>query len=72
MNLTLNIQTICHPGRLDIQLWNEYFINLNFVVVVVYLSTAELGREVEELVTVITEQEIEHQSADTDAEITRV
>lgn len=72
MNLTLNIQTICHPGRLDIQLWNEYFINLNFVVVVVYLSTAELGREVEELVTVITEQEIEHESADTDAEITRV
>lgn len=72
MNLTLNIQTICHPGRLEIQLWNEYFINLNFVVVVVYLSTAELGREVEELVTVITEQEIEHQSADTDAEITRV
>lgn len=72
MNLTLNIQTICHPGRLEIQLWNEYFINLNFVVVVVYLSTAELGREVEELVTVITEQEIEHESADTDAEITRV
>lgn len=39
-------------------------------------STEELGREVEELVTVITEQEIEQEAADNDcnseAEITRV